>query len=113
MHEFSIASNIMEIVAKTAQDNGISSVAKVKIKVGELRSVLVDSLLFAFEVCSQGTVAEGGMLDIEEVPTACTCAGCQKEFHPEEFQFLCPFCGGTDISITAGEELFIESIEGQ
>jgi hydrogenase nickel incorporation protein HypA/HybF len=113
MHEFSIASNIMDIVAKTAQDNGISSVAKVKIKVGELRSVLVDSLLFAFKVCSEGTVAEGGVLDIDEVPTACMCAGCKKEFHPEEFHFLCPYCGGTDISITAGEELFIESIEGQ
>ena len=113
MHEFSIASNIMDIVAKTAQENGISRVVKVKIRVGELRSVLVDSLIFSFKVCSEGTVADGGTLDIEEVPLACTCAGCQKEFHPEEFRFLCPVCGSSEVSIIAGEELFIESIEGQ
>lgn len=113
MHEFSIASSIMDIVNKTAQENGMSHVVKVKIKVGGLRSVFPDSLLFSFKVCSEGTVAQGGTLEIEEVPIACTCAGCQKEFHPEEFQFLCPFCGSSDISVIAGEELFIESIEGE
>jgi len=113
MHEFSIASAIMDIVTKTAEENGMSRVAKVKIKVGELRSVFPDSLLFAFKVCSEGTVAEGGVLQIEEVPTRCSCGGCANEFRVEEFQFRCPSCGSADISIVAGEELFIESIEGE
>jgi hydrogenase nickel incorporation protein HypA/HybF len=113
MHEFSIASGIMDIVAKTADENGISHVAKVKIKVGELRSVFPESLLFAFKVCSEGTVADGGVLEIEEVPTRCTCGSCGNEFRMEEFQFLCPSCGSADISIVSGEELLIESIEGE
>ena len=113
MHEFSIASGIMDVVTKTAEENGISRVAKVKIRVGELRSVFPESLLFAFKICSEGTVADGGVLEIVEVPTRCACGTCGHEFRVEDLQFLCPSCGSNDLSIVAGEELLIESIEGE
>ena len=67
MHEFSIASSIVEVVNKTAQEHGISRVAKVKIKVGQLQLVMPDSLLFSFNICTEGTLSEGAVLDIEEV----------------------------------------------
>jgi len=113
MHEFSIASNIVDIVNRTAQAHGISRVTRVKIKVGELRLVMPDSLLFSFNVCTEGTVAEGAVLQIEDVAATYRCSGCEKEFHSDNYQFICPFCSSTDISVVAGEELFVESLEGE
>ena len=113
MHEFSIASNIVEVVNKTAQEHGISHVAKVKIKVGQLQLVMRESLLFSFNVCTEGTLSEGAVLEIEEVTPRGRCASCDTEFPVDNYQFICPSCGGPDISIVSGEELFIDSLEGE
>jgi hydrogenase nickel incorporation protein HypA/HybF len=113
MHEFSIASSIVEVVNKTAKEHNISHVAKVKIKVGQLQLVMPDSLLFSFNVCTEGTLSEGAVLEIEEVVAKGRCAGCDAEFPLGDYQFTCPSCGSPDISIVSGEELFIESFEGE
>jgi hydrogenase nickel incorporation protein HypA/HybF len=113
MHEFSIASNIVDVVNKTAQDNGISRVTRVKLKVGQLQLIMPDSLLFSFNICTKGTVSEGAVLDIEEVTAKGECAGCGAEFSVGNYQFICPSCGSPDINVVSGEELFIESLEGE
>ena len=113
MHEFSIASNIVEVVNKTAQEHGISHVTKVKIKLGQLQLVMPESLLFSFNVCTEGTLSEGAVLEIEEVTATCKCAGCDTEFAVGDYQFVCPSCGGPNISIISGEELFVENLEGE
>jgi len=53
------------------------------------------------------------VLEIEEVVAKGKCAGCDAEFPLGDYQFTCPSCGSPDISIMCGEELFIESLEGE
>jgi hydrogenase nickel incorporation protein HypA/HybF len=69
--------------------------------------------LFSFNVCTEGTLSEGAVLEIEEVAATGKCAGCDAEFPLGECQFVCPSCNSPDISIVSGEELFIESLEGE
>ncbi|MCK5556754.1 MAG: hydrogenase maturation nickel metallochaperone HypA, partial [Candidatus Hydrogenedentes bacterium] len=53
------------------------------------------------------------VLEIEEVIARGKCASCDTEFPVDNYQFICPSCGGPDISIVSGEELFIDSLEGE
>jgi hydrogenase nickel incorporation protein HypA/HybF len=39
------------------------------------------------------------------------CRGCGEDFAIEEFSYICPRCGGSDIEITGGTELRIKDIE--
>ena len=39
------------------------------------------------------------------------CRGCAHEWEISEPVFRCPACGATDVSVQAGDELEVESIE--
>ena len=108
MHELSIAESIVEISARHA--NG-RRVTKVYLKVGHLRQVVPSALAFSFELVAQGTPVEGAELEIEEVPTTVLCRGCGALSEPKEFPLSCGACGGFELEILKGEELFVESLE--
>ena len=112
MHELSIATGILDVVVKTAEEHGLSSVTLVKTQIGELRMVFPDALSFAFEACSRNTLAENAVLEIEEVKSRAKCSGCGSEFHIDQYQFFCPECESHSITVVAGDELLVASIEG-
>lgn len=110
MHEVSIMQNLLRVVEKTVEKEGGSRVDEIHLKIGEMSGVNVESLRFAFEVLSKGTPADGGRLDVENVPLHARCRDCSHEFHPEEYTFRCPKCGGTGIEIISGREMEIDYI---
>ncbi len=113
MHELSIAQNIVQIVKDNlAGLNGNNlQVEKIQLKVGRLRAVIPDNLLFSFEVLSRGSAVEGAYLEIIEIPIRCRCGDCGARFGVDEPYFYCPQCGSGRVDILEGKELFIESIE--
>jgi Zn finger protein HypA/HybF involved in hydrogenase expression len=48
---------------------------------------------------------------LEEVPAAGLCRDCGTESHLKTFPLQCQSCGGLDLEITQGEELYVESLE--
>jgi hydrogenase nickel incorporation protein HypA/HybF len=64
MHELSITQNIVAIVAEHAQGK---KVQRVLLEIGKLSAILPDAIKFCFDICSQGTVLEGAMLQIKEM----------------------------------------------
>ena len=111
MHEFSIATRLLELVEEQARRAGARRVASVKVVVGKLSGVVPELLREAFEFCSKGTLAEGAELVIEEPPLRCRCRACGAEYEPEAFSLKCPNCGAADFEITSGRELLLESLE--
>lgn len=112
MHEASIAVAICEEVAERAERDDIAVVKTVRIRVGELSSVVNEALLFAWDVATEGTVAEGAVLEIERVPVAVYCPACDCErapLHPNHL--LCSFCGASTPSISKGLELELVAME--
>jgi len=92
---------ILEAVAESAQDEGISRVKNVRLIVGPRSGALPDALRFAFEVLAGsgdgGTGADdethggkikrlfsGAVLDIEEPPVLARCRRCGLEYSEEE-----------------------------
>ncbi len=108
MHELAIADSIVQIAGRHA--NG-RRVTKVCLKVGHLRQVVPSALAFSFELVAQGTPLEGAELEMEGVPATGSCRGCGAESRLEMFPLQCGACGGFDLQVLEGEELFVESLE--
>jgi hydrogenase nickel incorporation protein HypA/HybF len=83
----------------------------VYLKVGHLRQVVPSALAFSFELVAQGTPVEGAELKVQQVPAAGLCRDCGEETRLEGFPLQCQACGGFDLEILQGEELFVESLE--
>ena len=113
MHEVSIAQGLMKILEDETNKHDVSRVTRVHLRIGELSTCVPDALTFAFEVVSEGTVAEGAELKIEVVPARGRCEKCDIEFDVDSTMFLCPQCGGIAAEIVSGKELDIAEIEAE
>ena len=108
MHELAIAGHVVVIAARHADGR---KVTKVYLKVGHFRQVVPSALSFSFDLVAQGTPVEDAELALEEVPAAGLCRDCGTESHLKTFPLQCQSCGGLDLEITQGEELYVESLE--
>ena len=64
-----------------------------------------------FEIVARDTACEGATLELQEIEARLGCRGCGREWSPELPVFRCPSCGGSDVEVTAGEELSVDYIE--
>jgi hydrogenase nickel incorporation protein HypA/HybF len=108
LHELSIAESVVQIASRHA--NG-RRVTKVWLKVGHLRQVVPSALTFGFELVAEGTPVEGAELELENVPATGLCSDCGVESRLQSFPLQCGVCGGFDLELLSGEELFVESLE--
>ena len=108
MHELAIAESVVRIAESHADGRRVT---KVYLKAGHLRQVVPSALAFSFELVAQETSVEGAELVLEEVPATGKCRACGSESRLESFPLQCKACGGFDLEIVAGEELYVESLE--
>ena len=112
MHEVSIIQNVVDIVLKTAEENKLKNINEISLKIGDFSGVMKDSLTFAFQGVSKGTIAEGAQFIIEKVDATAKCDDCGITFEIDHFNKLCPNCNKFCNSIVTGYELYINTIEG-
>jgi len=110
MHELSIAQGIVEI-AEEHLPPGSGRVRSVRVKIGGLAGVVIDSLSFCFDAITPGTRLEGARLDIEHIPITVRCAGCSAVTSITDSEFHCGSCGGTEVSLVTGRELQVSELE--
>jgi len=111
MHELAITQSMFDIVLEYAEQAEAKKVKKINLVIGELTGVVDECVEFYLGFFSKGTIAEGAVLAVEMVPVKATCRDCGESFELKEFDWTCPGCGGNSLQITAGRELFVESIE--
>ena len=112
MHEVSLIQALLDIVNKSAAENGITRVNLVKIVVGEMHGAVPDALEFAFQVLTEGTVCAGAALDVEKKNFLFRCDDCGREFNPTGLSGSCPGCGGNVTTLVGGRELYVDYYEG-
>ena len=93
MHELGIMTGVMDAVEQTAAQAGATKVLKVVLSIGEMTEAIEDSLRFAFEVLTEGTISEGAELDINIVKPKSRCLDCGAEYEHDRFHMMCPKCG--------------------
>ena len=111
MHEFSIVQGLIQQVEEQLEKANCKKVLTIEVEVGEMSGVVVDALEFAFDVCSEGTVADGAKLTVTMVPVTAKCRQCHREFNVEEYTFSCPGCRNPDLEILSGYELIFKEME--
>lgn len=111
MHELSVAKNIIDIVQESLTPSQRQLVKTVRVKIGKLTNIFVDSLLFGFEALTKDTDLEGATLEIEQLPILVVCSDCGKESELNDFVFRCPVCQSSNLNIISGQELFVHEIE--
>lgn len=104
---------LLERVEAHAERLEASKVVAVNLIVGERACVVDDSLLFAFDLLTPGTVAEGARLNVRRTLMRFECPACAGDFHPAHADFRCPRCGTVGTATEDGSELMIESLEFQ
>jgi hydrogenase nickel incorporation protein HypA/HybF len=108
LHELSLCEAIAESVSRHARGRGVT---RVVVRVGHLRQVVPDSLLFSWEVLTSGSDLDGCLLDIEQVPATIECNRCHATTTLEMAIFVCGACGDSDVTVRSGEELLVVSLE--
>jgi hydrogenase nickel incorporation protein HypA/HybF len=110
MHEGTIAQFLLEAISAEAEKQNAKPVSA-KISCGAFSGVNNETLCFAFEAISRGTVCEGLSLDIEQKPLHARCKSCSAVFTFDVHQPKCPKCGQDDFELLPDAPLMLEEVE--
>ena len=111
MHELSVTENILEIALRHAQKSQARRITSLNLVIGQLSSILDDSVQFYWGIIAQNTIAAEARLHFERLPARFHCRNCQEDYQLIAEQLGCPKCGSPLVSLTQGEEFYLESIE--
>lgn len=108
MHELSVTESILEITLRHAGQKPVTDIYMV---VGQLASIVDDSVSFYWDIISQGTAAQGARLHFRRIPAEFACQDCSQHYPPTQDNLACPACSSTRVKMVHGNEFFIEAIE--
>jgi hydrogenase nickel incorporation protein HypA/HybF len=105
VHELSLAGGVLELLEGCAEQEGFRRVARLRLEVGKLSGVEVESLRFALESIAPGTCLEGAQVEIDEPAGHAWCLACDVSVPLEQHGEPCGRCGGWRLRVTGGTEL--------
>lgn len=108
MHELTLTQSIVDTIAERLADR---QVIRVRLAIGRLSGVVVDSVRFCFDIIADGTPLAGAELDVDEPPGQARCRTCPAEFNTTDPIVLCPECGSADVDVLSGQDVRIVSVE--
>lgn len=111
MHEFSLATNIIDIIRESVKEKKVNRVTKVVLEIGELSGVEEPALDTALESLVPGTVLENAVFEKTHTPGKAKCYACNTEYKLSDLFEICPNCQGFQKKIISGKEFNILSIE--
>ena len=112
MHELAITEGLLQVANDSARQAGARRVTHINVVIGDLSSVVDESVQFYADILSRGTPAAGARLCFRRVPAQLTCDACQYRGVVEApLVPVCPRCGGCQLQVEGGRELYVESIE--
>jgi hydrogenase nickel incorporation protein HypA/HybF len=108
MHELSLTQAVVDAVAERLGDTRVTCV---RLEIGKLSGVVVDSIRFCFDMVTEGTTLAGARLEIDEPSGDARCRDCDTAFATDDYLVLCPSCESANVSVLSGRDLRIRSVE--
>ena len=109
MHEFGIATEIVNVVKETVESRPVKRLISVTVEVGQLAMVNPEQLKFSFEVITEGGPFEGVEMRVETLPAVAKCK-CGFEGAVGDEDYVCPKCGGM-YELLAGRGICSKNLE--
>src|SRR5690554_4243343 len=113
MHEMSLMSELFSIIQVYVSEYHLSKVSKVVLRIGEMTCVEDSALKYAFRLFARGTEMEGAELVLKRVGAVCECQVCSEKYKVTYTDKYCPICGNYNYKLISGDELLLESLEGE
>lgn len=111
MHELAITEQIAEIAIRHGEKNHAQQVTDLYLVIGELSTVIDDSVQFYWDLITDQTICEGAKLHFNRIPAIFRCLDCEKEYRLSGGELTpCPQCGSTRMEVLQGKEFHLESI---
>ena len=111
MHELPVTENLLEIAVRHANNAGAIRILGLHLVIGDLASIIDESIQFYWEIISKGTLGEGAKLHFKRIPLAMSCDHCGFKYQPSAENLACPSCESGKVTIVSGKEFFLESID--
>ena len=107
-----VTESILEVAVEAAKNAGARRIVSISLVIGDLSSIVDDSVQFYFDILSKGTLAEGAELFFQREAANARCLDCSHEFHvsPPLVPY-CPECGQARLQVSGGKGFYLESIE--
>jgi hydrogenase nickel incorporation protein HypA/HybF len=111
VHELSVTEAVLEMAVRHGQAAQAARVTDVYLVMGQLSSVMDESVQFYWDLISAGTIAAGARLHFRRVAAALGCEQCGHTYAPTAEELACPHCQSVNVRVKAGEELYLEAID--
>jgi len=111
MHELAITQSLLEIALRHAEQADARRITQLNLVIGQLSSIVDESVQFYWDMISEGTIAEGAELHFERVPGRLRCLACGHTFPLDGREYTCPACSETRVIAVGGDDFRLESIE--
>jgi hydrogenase nickel incorporation protein HypA/HybF len=111
MHEYAVTRSIINMAVEEAKKNGSNKIIEIRLVIGDLSTIIDESVQMYFDVIAEGTAAQGAKLSFRRIKAEFLCTACNIKFIKPERGFNCPNCGELGTPTDVGREFYIESIE--
>ena len=111
VHELSITESILSTSIKYAEEQKARLVTDIYLIIGDLSSIVDESIQFYWDMVSIGTICEKARLHFNHIKAEIECQNCNKRYLLEHDLEPCPHCSSMNIKIISGDEFQMESIE--
>lgn len=108
MHELSLCRAIAGIASQHASGR---AVLRIGLRVGQLRQVVPDTLVYCWSLVSEGTALAGSVLEVESVPARIACRSCAHNEQLDSVLLRCGACGSDQVTVVAGEEFLVTTLD--
>jgi hydrogenase nickel incorporation protein HypA/HybF len=105
-----VTESLLEIALRHAREAEAGRITDLFLVIGELSSVIDDSVQFYWDIVSEGTAAQGATLHFRRIPAEMVCQECAETYDPKA-NLICPACGSSNVRIVSGQEFYLEAIE--
>ena len=111
MHELPVTESVLEIALRHAKGAGAERITNIYLVIGQLSSIVDDSIQFYWDIVSKDSLAQGAKLHFRRIPTEIECLDCHHLYQPGRELACCPNCGSCQVKVIKGEEFFLEAID--
>ena len=114
MHELGIVFHMIDTLTEVGADNGLTSIARVVLDLGEVCGVLPDYLQDCWRWAADRTeLLRGAELDVHQIDAVTVCNDCGRTYPTLQHGKTCPHCASENTVLLRGLEIEIREIEGR
>lgn len=112
MHELAVTKSLLKLTLDHAERAGAKKVTRIHLVIGQMSSIVDESVQFYWDSLAQGTIADSATLHFKRIPATFHCFNCNQKFQlTQQPDFTCPYCHSAQVQVIGGDEFRLDSID--